>query len=390
MEVTGERPNRNYGIDLLRIVAMLMICVLHVCNQGGILTHTSLTSSPDHYRTGWLLDCLTYASVNIYAMMAGYVGYRKSFKISRPLGIWLQLIFYSLIGTALVARFFPALMTETSWLQSALPVLYREYWFYTAYFGMVILSPLLNAGMQKMDFRTHGLVCLGILLFFSILPTVLNVSPFTLSNGFSTIWLCAMYVVGGYLEKMNKPNPLVCFLFFVAASLITWFFKINGVPRAHNYTSHTVVIAAAAIVLCFSQIRIRSGAVQKIIGFIVPSVLPVFTIHVHTLLWSGVIKDRAVPFLSRQPLVMALEILASGILIFVFCFAVDLIRRGLFRLLRVRSLLDLADRGFSRILSGKPAEKAEDPQDAEAAESAPETPEGEAAGAADSAGADSP
>ncbi len=29
---------RNYGIDLLRIISMLMVCVLHVLNKGVLET----------------------------------------------------------------------------------------------------------------------------------------------------------------------------------------------------------------------------------------------------------------------------------------------------------------------------------------------------------------
>ena len=35
---------RNYGIDLLRIVAMFMVLLLHVLGQGGILKN--LVSTP--------------------------------------------------------------------------------------------------------------------------------------------------------------------------------------------------------------------------------------------------------------------------------------------------------------------------------------------------------
>lgn len=36
-----ETRARNYGIDLLRLISMLMIVVLHVLGQGGILKSTS-------------------------------------------------------------------------------------------------------------------------------------------------------------------------------------------------------------------------------------------------------------------------------------------------------------------------------------------------------------
>lgn len=31
----GERDARNYGLDILKIVSMLGICVLHVLGRGG-------------------------------------------------------------------------------------------------------------------------------------------------------------------------------------------------------------------------------------------------------------------------------------------------------------------------------------------------------------------
>ena len=32
---------RNYGIDLLRIVAMFFICILHICGQAGAMLRVS-------------------------------------------------------------------------------------------------------------------------------------------------------------------------------------------------------------------------------------------------------------------------------------------------------------------------------------------------------------
>ena len=71
---------RNYGIDLLRIVSMMMVVLLHVLGQGGILDGSDpLTVKSE---TAWLLEIGAYSAVNIYAMISGYVGYGRKYKYS--------------------------------------------------------------------------------------------------------------------------------------------------------------------------------------------------------------------------------------------------------------------------------------------------------------------
>ena len=69
----SSMEERNYGIDLLRIVSMMMVVLLHVLGQGGILDGSDpLTVKSE---TAWLLEIGAYSAVNIYAMISGYVGY---------------------------------------------------------------------------------------------------------------------------------------------------------------------------------------------------------------------------------------------------------------------------------------------------------------------------
>ena len=74
--VLESASEHNYGIDLLKITAMMFICVLHVCTQGGLASSLSLSSSPDNYRMVFFLESLTFCAVNVYAMVSGYVGYK--------------------------------------------------------------------------------------------------------------------------------------------------------------------------------------------------------------------------------------------------------------------------------------------------------------------------
>ena len=71
---------RNYGIDLLRIVAMYMIVLYHCLLLGGVITKaTQIGIGSINYDISWLLDTLCYCAVNCYALISGYVGVKSKF-----------------------------------------------------------------------------------------------------------------------------------------------------------------------------------------------------------------------------------------------------------------------------------------------------------------------
>ena len=51
---------RNYGIDLLRLVAMFMVVILHVLGQGGVLSATT----GDKHHIAWFLETAAYCAVD--------------------------------------------------------------------------------------------------------------------------------------------------------------------------------------------------------------------------------------------------------------------------------------------------------------------------------------
>ena len=90
---------RNYGVDLLRIVSMFMIVMLHFLGHGGLLS--SVEEGTANYRAAWFLETIAYSGVATFASISGYVGWNpmKQEK-NRALGfiqLWMQVVFYSLI-----------------------------------------------------------------------------------------------------------------------------------------------------------------------------------------------------------------------------------------------------------------------------------------------------
>lgn len=340
-----EVPTRNYGIDLLRIVLMMMVVTLHVLGQGGILSRVPKEDAWG-YGIAWLLESAAYCAVDGFALISGYVGWRNRFRISKVVLFWLEAAFYTVTLTAAMAIFYPERMAEDSWLKAFFPILKQEYWYITAYFGLLLAAPLLNAGIEKLSGKTLG-VMTGIgAAVFVILPIILDVSVFGIGKGYSVIWLCILYVLGGVMDKYGigrRLKPIVGLAIFAASSLLVWGGHYIGLDSLRSYVSPLVITAAAGLVVAFGNMNVKNRVMIKFIKVFSPAALAVFLIHVHTFIWYGPLDNFAVPFLEYGAAGMTLAVIGSVVAVWLACSLVDLIRIWLFRILRLKKLLEKAD-----------------------------------------------
>ena len=81
-----EKPlKRNYGIDLLKIIAMINIINLHINNRD----YFHLKFVPKHlkFKQVYLLEILSFWPVNAFGLISGIIGYKK-YKFSNIIYIW--------------------------------------------------------------------------------------------------------------------------------------------------------------------------------------------------------------------------------------------------------------------------------------------------------------
>ena len=69
------KVKRNYGIDMLRLVAMFFVVICHVLGHGGVMKN----ATGYNYSVSSLLQIVAYCAVNCYAIISGYT---DRFKIS--------------------------------------------------------------------------------------------------------------------------------------------------------------------------------------------------------------------------------------------------------------------------------------------------------------------
>ena len=102
---------RNYGIDLLKIVSMFMVVVLHVLRHGGIL------------EVAWVIEPLCLCAVNLFALTTGYLCIDKKFKFKNVINLWIWVLFYNVLFTLLIRGFDPIPLAT-----SFFPVSNYAYW----------------------------------------------------------------------------------------------------------------------------------------------------------------------------------------------------------------------------------------------------------------------
>ena len=187
-----RRIDRNHGIDLLRIIAMLMVVILHVILQGGIEENVSKYSVK--WFVVWFLIILCSCSVNVFGLISGYCGVDKKFYYIKIYRFWMVVFFYTLCGFLLFNR-----GTLEEVLRAFFPICMRDYWYVTAYITLCCLMPLLNhivVNCKKDQIRFSLISLFFLWSIVSQMPYLSN-NLIELQNGFSVIWLMYLYILGG-------------------------------------------------------------------------------------------------------------------------------------------------------------------------------------------------
>lgn len=350
------QQQRNYGIDLLRMVSMLLVVILHVEGHGGVL------ESAQGHNVYWayLPEAFAFSAVNVYALVSGYVGVAARWRPANLISLWLQVAFYSVGLTALCGIVFPGTVGLTDLLHAAMPVTYQyvDYWYFTAYFALFFLIPLLNHLVHTMPRRQLRAMLLVLLLVFSVFPTMTRHDRFSLDNGYTVWWLAILYLLGGYVrqyhafEKIQGRRALAVYAGFSLlgyalqmardiltrrVSLYAWvgerFFgaQISWL----NYLSPTVVLAALGLLLFFRDLCLPSWSIS-VVRRLSPLAFGVYLIHNHPLISDYLVEDRFMSYASLPGPLLVLAVLGTAVAIYAVCTVVEALRAALFRLVQVR------------------------------------------------------
>ena len=352
----SEIKERKYGIDLLRIITMLMIVNLHIFWHGGILPSEKLYFGSEKFNIIWIIEIICYVAVNCYALISGFVGVNSKTKYSNIILLWLRVAFYSILIYLIACKLEIIEYDHNTFITYCFPVLNSKYWYFTAYFALFFFMPILNAGLQNLEYKQLRNAVILIVIVTCILPFIYAGDIFLFKKGYSFVWLLVLYIVGGFIGKYNlniKFSKILMLLLFVlcvalefGSLYLTNYMKLKGVEKFKyslvSYMSPTMLLSGIALLVLFSKLKL--GFLGKIISFLSPLCFSVYLIHEHKVIRNKYIAGQFERFLDYPTKEMVISIVITVISIFCIGIFIDFFRECLFKILRLKKLFSFIDK----------------------------------------------
>lgn len=358
------KAERMYGIDFLKIVSMLMVVLLHVLNHGGILEELNGLSA--QYAAGHLLRCLAICAVDVYVMISGYLYVKKEFRLRNIIRLWLTVLFYSAMIPLLLKITGEEIGIKTA-ISGFFPILRSQYWFFTQYFALFFMMPVLNRLIQNR--RLAGKTILVLVLLCSVLPVFsLGNDLFKTGYGYSFLWFAVLYLCGGYVREYRVSDEMsakVAAIGYVCCTLCMWLLEIGTYAATNHifgdaryteifacYTFPLVIGSAFFLLVLFSKFKFKSKIAASVIPTVSALTFGVYLIHDNSSVRENFILGRFAQYADLPCAALVLRTLLLVLAIFTICALIEYCRTVLFRCLNVNKCSEKIEK-----MIGKTAQK---------------------------------
>ncbi len=324
--------NRNLGIELFRIVCMLLIIAFHMSDHGVISINSTMPITEN-----WLT--LAFARLGgaigncAFVIIGGYLLCTKEFDSRRIIKLWLQTFFYSVVCGLIAFKMGIVDVSIKKIVMMLLPITYNEYWFISSYLILMILVPFLNPLFHNMSRNKHiGFIVIGVFIF-SIIPTITR--DFWMDSNNLILFFIVLYAIGAYIKMYsipgNKQYILYAVLLMVLVGTSVWVSAYINQTFNKNIDIFTLVwptyrfpglLTALYLFLGFKDLQLSYG---KVITFFSSSVFSVYLLHIGRLqkwIFLDLLDDSYVYTQWYFPL----WLLAIVLLVFVTCVLIDKVR----------------------------------------------------------------
>jgi surface polysaccharide O-acyltransferase-like enzyme len=282
---------RHIGLDLLRIVAMLMIISLHFMDFNNLLG--DLEKISDYL--AWLIESICYCGVNCYVLISGYFLCRSnSFQIKKCIDLYAVLWFYQVtISCGLLL--FGVHYTIKDYVFTFFPFVTKRNWFFNTYLVLYMLHPFINKVIQGINEKQFRILLAILFFFFSVEETFLPKQNWMLNThkGYDIIWFIILYLFAAYYRLYlsdKKIEKKWLFILFMLTSIIPFTLKLlcynvdmlNAFQEKwYAYNSVPVFCSAFLFFVFFEKIKVENVKIKKIIQNLGRTTYGVFLIHTH-------------------------------------------------------------------------------------------------------------
>lgn len=323
---------RNSSFELLRIIAILMVLILHYFNggMGGALNNVKVNSF--NYYSVYIIESLSIIAVNLFILISGYfMCKKKEVKINKALNLIILTSLYS-VGFYILSIFMGSSKFSFGELVYAfIPFTYGSKWFIGSYAVLSIISPYLNIIFENLNKKEMKRLSAILVIAISIVPTLLNNISYN-DNGYGVLSFIMLYTIGSYIRlhyKEEKNILMYCIGYVVFAALTFGYSLISD--KAWNYNSIFNVISSITFFLIFTKIKIKSRFINKLATFS----FAIYVIHTEPRISSILYKTilRCNQFWNSK--LFLIHMIISVIIIYLICISIEYTRRVIFKILKI-------------------------------------------------------
>ena len=273
---------RHVGLDILRIVSMIMIVTLHYLGKGGFLWETE-PYTPLYYLV-YGIEALCLVSVNAYVLISSYFLVESNeVRKKKLLKLYATVWFYNFIISVLLYKL-DVPFSKMEIIYSIFPFFTKRYWYVNAYILLYLLHPYLNKLVQSINKRELQRLLITLLAFFCVAQSVFPVLEWTYdeTQGYGIIWFVVLYLVAVYIKQyggvLNKARWYQLLLVWCGASGACVCSKIilsvvlDSAGRGsvytdiwYTYNSLPVLLGSICIFIFFTKIELKSEKVKVVV-----------------------------------------------------------------------------------------------------------------------------
>ena len=298
---------RKSNIELLRIVCMFFIMLEHILIMG-----TDFFTNPigNQLVVANSIIGFTYIGVNCFILITGYFGAAFSWK--RLLSIYLICLFYEVVGFLVAYGLGNVEWSTTALSYILFPLSHSNTWFIRCYVILLLLLPILNAGLKRLDKKQY--------LYALLLLTILNLyfgwfhkQPNFSGDGYNASQMVYLYVIGRYLNRYVDWENMRSYRRYIFAGwvllAVIWGVVqnihdiVHVVPHWNGWAYNNPIVLMSAIVF-FAYFRCSEIPQSKTINLFGATMLGVFLIHMNRYLssyiYSGVRRVIYLPAIDNS------------------------------------------------------------------------------------------
>lgn len=295
-EQVSKKP-RDSKFEVLRLAAMFLILTCHFTIHSG----WNLQQEPG-WKGAFADDIVELAQVGvvIFFIISGYFLCRKAFSWLRLVRTWLQVFLFSVLSYALVSIGFLSghFSSVGSWYSGSngvmtavsafLPISTMEYWFITAYFVMLLVSPYLNIVIEHASHKSARALLIGLTIASALMLLNLGeTTPFS-----SVTYAITCYLIGAYIREYPQDFERLDARWIILSvfALLVWLSVSNYLGRTNKFfadflawsnivNNRTPEIIVGTLIFAFVARQKQWSWSNKFINYLATGVFGIYLIH---------------------------------------------------------------------------------------------------------------